>query len=206
MVGTIVPIGDRERLAGLRRLSLGLHCAGCVTGGAILGAGLGLLGDNFDMQSVVQRSSQPMLVGLGGLCLGCAGRELRLWRLPLPSSPWQVPAWWLLRAPARAVAFAYGVVLGAGVFTRIPSSTFYPLVIMVAVLGDPFLGAAAFSLFGFARSVPVLAFGQARDGREFARWTDEVATWQPIARLLNGLLLACLAGWFATAGLLAVVR
>ena len=96
--------------------------------------------------------------------------------------------------------------LGAGVFTRIPSITFYPLVILVVVLGDPFLGAAAVSLFGFARSVPLLAFGGARDGREFTRWTDEVTTWQPVAQLLNGLLLAGLAGWFATARLLAVVR
>ena len=55
MVGTIVPIWNRERLAGLRRLSLGLHSAGCATGGAVFGAGLGLLGENLEMQSVVQR-------------------------------------------------------------------------------------------------------------------------------------------------------
>ena len=73
MVGTIVPIGNRERLAGLRRLSLGLHSAGCATGGAMFGAGLSLLGDNLQCVGMMT-GSHDLLQAIGVPIL--AGRAL----------------------------------------------------------------------------------------------------------------------------------
>jgi hypothetical protein len=101
-----------------------------------------------------------------------------------------------------APGFIYGLILGFGVFTRIPTGLFYALLIWVASSGDVQFGALAFLLVGLGRALPVTMLArETTDGGQMFRWSNVLHRWFPIMRLVNALVLSGAAGWFLAAEL-----
>lgn len=93
------------------------------------------------------------LVGGGAIAVG----QVVLGRCPLPSRQWQIPAEWILGRNA-AGAFQFGWVLGAGLFTYVPSCAAHILAIALLLL--PLNLDALFVAgvgFAFGRSAEMLA-------------------------------------------------
>ena len=67
-----------------------------------------------------------------------------------------MPRWWQYTLTPHQFAFSYGVGLGIGFLTRILTISFYVLVALFLLAGNPIGAIAAASAYGFARGVPVL--------------------------------------------------
>ena len=117
--------------------------------------------------------------------------EAGVWRLPHPERAWQVPNSWIMERPLLGAA-AFGLILGAGVFTFIPFTSFYLLLIWELLAASPVAGAVLGGAYGLARALPVLA----------GAWTT--ARGAPIAPLHVRLLTAAPGLHRATSGLLLV--
>jgi sulfite exporter TauE/SafE len=101
------------------------------------------------------------------------------------------------------MSLAYGVVLGAGVFTHIWTASFYVVVVWVALAGNPLAGAAALAVFGFARALPVLALGRRLGDIDQAfRMTWRLDDWAGVVHLANGVILAAVGGTLVSASVL----
>jgi hypothetical protein len=197
MVGTILPIVYGERRSGRRFGSLWVYTGGCCLGGVALGA---VLGSTAETLAFARRADawQPVLLAAAGVHAVYAGREIGLWRLPLPAVSWQVPRNWLLVMPPQATALVYGVTLGLGVLTRMPVSTFALAAALILLVADAAVGALVFGSFGLARALPVLAVAATtRDTDHLMSASETIDGWEPIMRLLNGVVLAGSAGWLA---------
>lgn len=97
---------------------------------------------------------------LGVLSLLYALHELNILRLPNPQIGWQVPKSW--QRPSRLLGNTlYGLVLGMGIFTFIPFTGFYILLLWEAAAGAVSLEAAVTLglVYGAARGIPVVAGG-----------------------------------------------
>ena len=116
--------------------------------------------------------------------------------MPVPVSRWQVPQKWSRTMPLSTVSLAYGVLLGFGVLTRIPASTFVVVLLWVAYLGSAPVGALVLGVYGVSRALPVtaLSFGGFSSG-ETVVIAYKLAAWQPVMHMLNGLILAFATGW-----------
>jgi hypothetical protein len=88
-------------------------------------------------------------------------------------------------------AVAFGLILGAGIFTFIPFTSFY-LLLVWELLAGPVAGAVLGGAYGLARALPVLA----------GAWTS--ARGAPIAPLHMRILTASPTLHRATSGLLLV--
>lgn len=120
--------------------------------------------------------------------------------MPLPQSHWQVRRVWARDLDQRVAALLYGLILGFGVFTRIPTGLFYALGIWVASCGDVGFGALVFLLVGLGRAIPVMVLARATtDGEQMIRWSTVLHRWFPVVRLLNSLVLAGATGWILAA-------
>jgi hypothetical protein len=76
--------------------------------------------------------------------------------IALPQSRWRVPSVWSQLGPRR-YAGAFGVALGLGVVTALPSNGFYVLLFVGLSSESWLLILLALLLFGVARAVPVFA-------------------------------------------------
>ena len=196
MVGTILPMVDRERLVCPYARSLWYHAAGSLAGGMMCGAGLSALGNTMMRLTPTFSALPTVLVAIGGILMLSAIRELRLSRLRLPESHWQVPAAWWSRDSKHVVALVWGLILGAGVLTRITGSAFYAAACGVFLLSDVTYGALVLGIFGVARVLPLYWLEAARDPVRIGRRVEELARRRrPLVLLSNGLCLAGLGGW-----------
>lgn len=104
-------------------------------------------------------------VAVASVCLAAAAALLAESRIRLPASRWMVPQSWA-RFGHSGFAALFGVALGAGFVTLLPSAGWYG-VVATAQAGAPWWTAFAVLLaFGTARAAmaPVLTFRSARDG------------------------------------------
>ncbi|SRR5579883_818360 len=151
MVGTIGPVvygyGRRSRI-----ILNGLYCFAQVGAAALLGFHVSLLGAAFRIPHLL---GPVMPLAVGSFCLIGAIREFNVLPLPLPSSCWQVPRTWMMLPPG-VMASCYGFIIGLGVLTRIPFSTFYVIIAACFVIGDPPIAASVMSIHALVQSGAVL--------------------------------------------------
>jgi hypothetical protein len=188
MLSSITPLGERGR-HNRWWLTVAALGAGSAVGGAGLGAALGALGAWFPRSP---ETALAVLAGLGALGLladlGVAGMHL-------PTSHRQVDEGWLDRYRGWVYGVGYGVQLGAGVVTVVPSATTYLTWATALLAHSPAAGSAIGATFGVARSLPVLLARPARHPAGLHRLLRLQARWAaPVHRLALCGQVATLAG------------
>ena len=202
MVGTILPVVYGER-NGRRGSNVHIfHAVGSIVGSAAVGAILGAVG-SFALPLDPGRST-VVNAGLAGVVAGIyLWHELGVLSLPMPQVPRQVPAAWRFRFRPASFSFAYGLALGAGVFTHVWAASFYVVVVWTVVSANPLAGALVFSGFGIARAAPVLILGfRLRSIQEAFRLSWRVDEWSRVVHLVNGVLLGAAAGVLVSVAIL----
>jgi hypothetical protein len=198
MVGTILPIvyGERIQLTGMRNGSLAAYVSGSMIGGMTLGTSVSLVGLCLRLHNLLAGSVAVMLLLAFPAHAFLAIREIGVVNVPLPQSHWQVRRTWARELRPQVAALLYGLILGLGVFTRIPTGVFYALVIWMAVLADARFGALAFTLVGFGRALPLMVLARATtNGEQMVRWNAVLHRWFPIVKLTNALILTVAGAW-----------
>ncbi len=154
MISVIMPLGQRQRSLAFWLLRGLLYIAASVLGGTLVGVSVSLLGG-------LIRPWLPgplVILALALLAAAYGLHELGRWHLPHPERAWQVPNEWIVQRPLFG-AIAFGLILGTGLFTFIPFTSFYLLLAWQALLAPPALGAALGAAYGLARALPVLVGG-----------------------------------------------
>lgn len=137
----------------LRRIvAISLFAIGSVAAAATLGAVLGASG--------VWLPSRWMLVVAACVAAVAALREAGVVRLGVPAVRRQVPERWRRQRPLAAWSVGYGVILGAGFGTFLPTATFWAVCTGVLAFGDPRAGALCLAAFGAGRALMVVGAGQ----------------------------------------------
>ena len=196
MAGTILPIVYGECARGQLAISVWLYALGLLSGAVVLGGALGTLGSELRLNSLLTPAAGALVIIAACAHLGYAAREFELCRLPMPQSLWQVPRRWQNLMSARSTSLIYGVALGLGVLTRIPTSTFYIVLVWVVIAGNHQVGFAVLGIYGIGRAVPVIALQAAtQDFEHAAGWLERLTPWYALMRLVNGFVLASSGGW-----------
>ena len=149
MVATTIAAVRGDRHGSLARMAL-WHLAGLIGGATVLAVAVAQLG-------AVLPLPRPALAGvLGALALvagaaGLAGRSI-----PVASTRAQVPKAWSVTMEPAQYAFTYGLGLGVGVATRIPSWSLHLLLGILLIQGDPVAAALVGPVYGISRGLPVV--------------------------------------------------
>jgi hypothetical protein len=162
MVQTFPAVRRASSRFGLA-MALTTFIASSALGGAGVGLALGYLGNALSVADRTALSFAAIAVAMA--------IDLRM--LPRLQRARQVPSAWRDRMPPPVFVTLYGAMLGTGLLTYIPHSTFY-IVLVGAATSGPLGGALIMIVYGLTRALPVLWS---------VRWPVELA-----AR--NGLLLA----------------
>lgn len=176
MIDTIGPMVDEARRRGvLVRIA---HVLGGVTGGAVIGTGVALLGLALGTEGM-EGSTRNVVIGLATIALVydlfTHGRRLGMSR--------QTPIGWRDRFSPPLAAFLYGADLGTGASTRIYFASYLVGLTAAAVSAAPLVGAVIGAGFGLARATTVVIVGR----RAFASPTlvDDVAERRRLIEALN---------------------
>jgi hypothetical protein len=133
----------------------------------------------------VPRVALAALVAVPSLAWGLAAAIGR--PLPVATPHRQVPRAWRYAMTPAQYAFCYGVGLGAGVFTRIMSFSFYAFVGSLLLVRDPLLAIGIAQVYAAARAAPVVA-GVLVD-RPAEELVDRTLPWRRLALRFDGLVL-----------------
>jgi hypothetical protein len=152
MISVIMPLGQRQRHWSFWLVRGAVYIAAATLAGAAVGALAGSAGSLLRAALPFGWLAGPVLV----LAVAYGLHELGVWRLPQPERAWQVPNEWIVRRPLLGAA-AFGLILGAGVFTFIPFTSFYLVLAWEALVADPVAGAWIGAAYGLARSLPVVS-------------------------------------------------
>jgi cytochrome c biogenesis protein CcdA len=192
MVGTILPVVYGQRASGRPPLGHWLHLLSSVVGAALLGLTLGAVGGIVGLGRDAALSASLLVAG------AYLVSALGLVRLPTPQRRQQVPTAWRGQLSPQIMSVSYGLALGAGVFTHIWVYSVYPILVWIALAAGPPTGLAAWSAFGLGRALPVVVIGaRTRDIHEAFAATRRLERWSQIVYLVDGLLLAVIAGYLA---------
>jgi hypothetical protein len=153
---------------------------------AVLGLSLGLF--KYGRTALYLTIAYAFVFGFG---------EAFTMRVRTPSSPWQVPARWLLGRAEWARVGIWGLALGPGLLTRNPYAGMWLPLLILCIPGSPrmglLLGLSVGSTHGLARSIGILLGGQTRSPwsvvSEQLRWR----TVDGLFLLFSGTALAVLA-------------
>jgi hypothetical protein len=161
MIGTIASVGDRGfsfRLSVLFLLATAVGSAGLGASSAMLGSRL-----------VIDITEDSRLALLLIATVTALLIDLRLLRIPLPYLHRQVSRLDWSRGHARA-AMRWGLELGVGVVTFVPSAGFFVLIAYAFFDASP------------AAVLPLLAFGLARGGQPAIAlfWSETTTRWVSI--------------------------
>jgi hypothetical protein len=180
MVAAILAVvsGERRR----NRITLALwHLAGLLLGAVALAVAVSLLAAILPLPHTV------LGVAVAAAALVWGGAALLGRPLPLASSSAQVPRWWQYTLTPRQFAFSYGVGLGIGFLTRILTISFYVLVALFLLAGNPIAAITAAGAYGFARGLPVLL--AAADGSSAEEIGEKTEHLRAIALKVDSLAL-----------------
>ncbi len=169
------------RIASRTRIVL-WHLGGLVLGAAVLAVVVAAVG------AALPLPRPTLTAALGVMALAVGGAAVAGRSVPVVSSRAQVPeAWSVIMSPAQ-YAFAYGVGLGLGVVTRVPSWSLY-LLLGFLLVGDPTAALVAAPLYGLARGLPVIAASWVdRPNPEIVGAMD--SRLRPLAFRVDGLITA----------------
>jgi hypothetical protein len=178
-------ISEPVRFASVERARYVARAAvfafGVASGAASLGALLGFVG------SVTLRSH-----GLGVALTAAAmatlviARELGGAPVFVPQRRWQVPREWL-RNRFWMGAFAFGAVMGAGIFTFIPSLVFYLYLLACLLIGSTGYGALLGLFYGLSFAGTVFLRGAMRRPESPADYADRGLATGARARVIGAL-------------------
>lgn len=191
MVGTIAPVGYRDMPFGKLHwlLSALFYTLGATVGGGLTGASLAYLSGLALNPFILNESHIPSITGL--LAVFYALHEMDIASLPHPQRRKQVPSKWRHRFHPYLTTCLYGLMLGTGLLTYIPTASYFILVFAAAVSGSPATGALILSVYGAARAL--LLWPSSLVVTNVERWdtlTSYVNLTKPIMRLVNGFGLA----------------
>ena len=177
MLTSISPVGEQAR--GQRWwLTAVAYLVGSVSGGAAIGAVLGVVG----VPLVVWLPDAATVFALA--VLAALGLALDAGRLGgLPTRHRQVDERWLEEYRGWVYGVGFGFQLGLGVVTIVPASITYVVLAAAALSGSPLRGLAIGAVFGTVRALPLLAAGRTRTPaalRDHMRRLADLAA--PVAR------------------------
>lgn len=191
MVGTILPVGYREKG------TLFWYSAGCLLGATACGAVLGF-GGRLILGYLLALGSTHLYIMISLVSLAFGAHELGLVRFPVPQFRYQVPRGWR-RFPDTFMGLSYGLVLGFGVFTRLPVSTFHLAALCAFCTCNPYTGAFIMTGFGLGRILPLVSIRtRSTHAHMFKAYEEWRGAW-PLVRPINGIVL-----WLAAASFLAL--
>ncbi|PTX64407.1 hypothetical protein C8P63_103193 [Melghirimyces profundicolus] len=153
MTLAVHPLGERIPIRMWFKRT-GMYALSIILSGAFFGF---LFTDVFFLLGVLL--PDPVKVSLlSGLVLLYALHELRFLKLKIPQRRWQIPGSWVSRRNGMDMV-VWGVILGAGIFTYIPHSSFYILYLFLGFFLNPLYGILLGALYGFSRMIPSLILG-----------------------------------------------
>ena len=197
MLGSITPLGERGRRSRWG-ITMGAFLAGSTTGGAALGAALGLLGS---FVPGLRGAAALRLWALAGLIALGAALDLRASGLGLPTVRRQVNEDWLHRYRGWVYGVGFGFQLGLGVVTVVTISAVYAAMAAALLAGSPAAGAAIGAVFGLLRASTSFSVAGVRRPDQLAFVDARLRAWDaPARRLALGVEMA-----LAAACLLAAV-
>jgi hypothetical protein len=184
MLASITPLGERGRNRNWA-VTVAFYVVGSTAGGAVLGAGAGLIG--VAAERVAHPSATPTLIVIGSAALAALLIDSRRSRR-VPSIRRQVNEDWLRQYRSWVYGMGFGVQLGAGVATVVTSASTY-LVLVVAG------GAAAATrwplavvigaVYGLARALPILVTARITTFPQLSRLHERLSAHQRGARRLT---------------------
>lgn len=193
MASTIAPVVYRNTVYQNCKwaVSAGIYTIGSVIGAVSVGTFLGMAG---------------MLIPATGSAIGAAVailiaflyslHELKLLSLPYAERKKQVPLSWRTAFHPYISSGLYGLVLGAGVATFIPTATFHVFILAAVLSGSLGYSILLFSIFGITRALPVWLAGKtAVDAESVEVLGALVSLTKPILHQFNGALLAAYAAF-----------
>lgn len=159
MILVILPLGKEASAVANWVWRVVMYTAASTLGAGLFALALGLIGRGLHL--ALPGIGFEWAAGiLGAASLLYALHELNILRLPNPQIGWQVPKSW--QRSSRLVGNTlYGLVLGMGIFTYIPFTSFYVLLAWEIVVGAVSLEAAVLigMVYGAARGIPVILGG-----------------------------------------------
>ena len=153
MLSSIHPLGERGRNSNYA-LTVSSYVVGSVVGGLATGTMLGFMGR---FVGSLGRPSDDVIAGvvLAVALIGVA-LDLRVGGLSLPSYHRQVNEDWLTRYRGWVYGSGFGLQLGAGFATIVPTAGIYATFFLAFVSGSIATGALIEVTFGLVRSVMIL--------------------------------------------------
>src|SRR5512140_1407302 len=193
MILVIWPLGKGAKDVREWLFRVFMYTAGSAVGGALFALALGLVGSGIHALVPAFGGRWTILL-LGAAALVYSLHELNIIRLPNPQRGWLVPKEWM--GPGRLWGNTlYGIVLGMGIWTYIPFTSFYILLGWELAAGAVSLQAAALLglLYGAIRGIPAVLGGisMLRDQYPLpiTNWlTDHLGWWHAVNALALILL------------------
>ena len=181
MLTSISPLGERAR--GNRfSVTAGAHIVGSALGGAAVGAVAGALGWAL-LAPVDGPTAWALALTLVAVAAFVAIAADRWWGVPTIHR--QVDERWIGAYRGWVYGAGYGLQLGAGVVTIVPSAITYAAIGAAAATGSPVAGALVGTAFGAARGLGVLLGGQVHTTEQLARLHRRVVAAGPLAARLT---------------------
>jgi hypothetical protein len=200
MLSSITPLGERGR-NNRWWLTAAAYITGSVAGGAAMGATLGALGGLVPWAA--SGSDALPLVLLASVALLGFLADLRVARLRVPTMQRQVDERWLTTYRGWVYGVGYGFQLGLGVVTIVTSAATWVTLTVAFLTGSWTGGLVVGSVFGAARSLPLLLAAPVRSPGALRDLLRRQQRWAAPARLaaIGG---QCLVGVLALLTLLVV--
>jgi len=194
---------------GLRRILLGpagVHLVATAGAAAGFGVLLALIGSLLSPVTVsVKGHVFVAALMLGTLTFAYALRDFGLVRVPYPTSHRQVPREWFGRYSHRVTALYWGLGLGVGVTTMVPSGSLYVVLLWILVFGDPARGAALMLIYGFTRGLPPVISAWRLDWGSSPQFARLMGATRPLIAHCAGVVMATVAGILLTASVRGMV-
>lgn len=176
MLTSISPVGEAARQQRWST-TVAAYTVGSLVAGVAVGALLGLLGSAAPIPS----DWAPWLLAGGGVVGLLADATTGV-----PTLHRQVDRRWLDTYRGWVYGLGFGVQLGTGVATIVPSSVVWLLWLGAAITADPLTGGLIGGVFGLLRALPVVAAGVTRSPQALRRTMRRMAALRvPAARAVT---------------------
>ena len=201
MLGSISPVGETARRQRWW-ITASAYTLASVAAGAATGLVLGAVG-----QALISLWNIPAPAPLAVLAVAVlvgALFDAKVIRRPLPTWHRQVDERWLTTYRGWVYGAGFGLQLGTGIVTIVPSAVTYAALAAALLTGSWQGGLLVGLVFGAVRTVPLLLTGRLRTADALYRVTQRVAAAEPLANritIAGQTVVAVVAG--TTAGLLA---
>lgn len=189
MVGTTTPVvyGPHTWKVIIAIYAVAQIAGALVTGAAMWGIGIGLR-TMLDLDLTVAAGITAVVAVLGAL------HDLKLAKIWLPTSNWQVPREWR-RFPRPLMAAMFGFGIGMGIVTRIPFASFHVVLIATTLIADLQSALIVMFVYGATRALGVAVTSQLQLLiQDVQQRPTMINRFGPLVGYLNGLILAGIAG------------